>query len=101
MPSLEELEARVAALEGEVRRIREDAAAARILAGGADRDVSALSARIDMHRALLDALRETQIEQGQKIDSLEQEMRKGFLTLTIGQSEILVLLHRLSIQNGD
>lgn len=98
--STEDLEARVTALEAEVRLIREDAAAARVLAGGADRDVSALSARIDMHKALLEALRETQVEEGQKIDSLEQEMRAGFATLTVGQSEILTLLNRL-IRQGD
>lgn len=112
--SLEELEARVSALEAEVRLIREDVAAARILAGGADRDVAALSAKIDMHKALLDALRETQIEQGQKLDALkirldglesrlnglEREMRSGFAKLAVGQSEILALLNRLISQDG-
>lgn len=110
---MEELEARVTALEGQVRLIRQDAAAARVLAGGADRDVSAFSARLDVHKAMLDALRGTQVEHGQKIDGLEgrfdglehrfdgleQEMRRGFSTLAVGQSEILTLLNRLNSQD--
>lgn len=103
---MEELEARVEALESQMQGVRQDAAAARVLAGGADRDVSAFGARLDMHKALLDALRETQIEHGQRIgemdgrltgrlDSLEQEMRSGFGTLAVGQAEILALLTRL------
>lgn len=106
MASMDELEARVEALESQVRGIREDAAAARVLAGGADRDVSAFSARLDVHKALLDALRETQIEHGQRIgemdgrltgriDGLEQEMRSGFGMVAVGQAEILALLTRL------
>lgn len=112
---MEELEARISALEAQVRVIREDAAAARVLAGGADRDVSAFAARLDAHKALLEALRETQVEQGQRIggleqrfggleqrfDALEREMRGGFATVSVGQSEILTLLRRLDDQDGD
>lgn len=94
--SIEELEARVAALEDQVVLIRQDAAAARVLAGGADRDVSAFAARLDAHKALLQALRETQIEHADRFDNLEREMREGFGTLSIGQSEILMLLSRIA-----
>jgi hypothetical protein len=71
MGSMEELEGRVSALEGQMRYVREDAAAARVLAGGADRDVSAFGARLDAHQRLLEALRETQVEQGQRIGGIE------------------------------
>jgi hypothetical protein len=82
---MEELEARVTALENQVGAIRQDAAAARVLAGGADRDVSAFGAKLDTHKKLLDALRETQIEHGEILKGhsrefveLKAEMRGGF-----------------------
>src|SRR5882762_8981759 len=62
---------RVGALESQVKTIREDAAAARVLAGGADRDVSEFHAKLDAHKSLIEALRETQVEQG-------EDMRSGF-----------------------
>lgn len=103
MASLEELEQRVAAVEAQVRAVREDAAAARVLAGGTDRDVSAFAARLDVLTALLDALRTTPVEQGQRLGGveqrlagLEQEMRSGFATLAVGQAEILARLNRLN-----
>ena len=106
MGSMEELEARVAALESAVKVIREDAAAARVLAGGADRDVSAFGAKLDTHKVLLEALRETQVEQGQmiaeqgrRIGGLEREMREGFSKLAIGQAEITTLLKNLANPN--
>jgi CRP-like cAMP-binding protein len=108
MGSLEELEGRVAAPETQMRTVRQDAAAARVLAGGADRDVSALATRLDAQTRLLEALRETQIEQGQRlfdqgdrIDNLEAEMRRGFSTLSVGQAEILALLKRKDGSEGD
>jgi hypothetical protein len=101
MASMEELEARVTALEEKVQHIGQDAAAARVLAGAADRDVAAFGAKLDAHTKLLGALRETQIEHGQRLDSLEQkvrsgfsEMREGFTKLAIGQAEITALLKR-------
>ncbi len=47
-----------------------------VLAAGADRDVSEIRA----HTQGLNALRETQLEQGREITSLRQEMREGFVT---------------------
>jgi hypothetical protein len=107
MGSLEDLEGRVAALETQMRTVRQDAAAARVLAGGADRDVSALATRLDAQTRLLEALRETQVEQGrrlfdqgERIDNLEAEMRRGFSTLAVGQAEILTLLKRREGEEG-
>ena len=73
--SMEGLEARVAALAGQMATrvgaleermgvIRKDAAAARLLAGGADRDVADISAKLDVHKSLIQALHTTQIDQG-------------------------------------
>jgi chromosome segregation ATPase len=93
--TLEEIEARVAALEQQVQAVRQDAAAARVLAGGADRDVSALATRLDAQTKLLMALRETQIEQGDRLTGLENEVRQGFGSMATGQAEISALLHRL------
>jgi hypothetical protein len=112
---MEEHEARVTALEGQIRSVRQDAAAARVLAGGADRDVSAFGAPFDAHQRLLEALRETQIEHGQRLagheerfdrleselQRLETEMRGGFSTLAVGQAEILALLNRMNGPNEE
>jgi hypothetical protein len=69
---MEELEGRVTALEGQMRSVRQDAAAARVLAGGADRDVAALTTRMDANTRLLEALRETQVEDHQAIIELQR-----------------------------
>jgi chromosome segregation ATPase len=116
----EDAEARFTRLEHEVTQLRErvalamsDAAAARVLAAGADRDVSEVRAELRAHTQTLNALRETQVEQGRKIDRLEQkvdgleqkvdgleqkvdgldrEMRNGFATMATGMTQITALL---------
>jgi uncharacterized coiled-coil protein SlyX len=112
---MEELEARVTALETQMRSVRQDAAAARVLAGGADRDVSAFGAELDAQQRLLEALRETQIEHGrrhdghderfdhleQRFDSLESQMWQGFADLERGQNVILDLLRRRNGHDGE
>lgn len=65
------LEEQVARLQARVDRADENAAAARILAGGADRDVSDMRTELTAHRQALNALRETQVEH-------QTEMRAGF-----------------------
>lgn len=57
-----DLEGRVTAVEHELRQVRDDAAAARVLASGADRDVSVLGAKLDAHTKVLNVLRETQVD---------------------------------------
>jgi chromosome segregation ATPase len=119
---MEELEGRVTALEAEMRSVRQDAAAARVLAGGADRDVSAFGAKLDAQQRLLEALRETQIEHGrrlaghdkrftsleqrfdgleQRFDSLESQMWQGFANLERGQNVILDVLRRRNGHDGE
>jgi chromosome segregation ATPase len=123
-PADGDLEARVRDLEHEVLRLKDsveisraDASAARVLAGGADRDVSDVKTLLRAHTQTLNALRETQIEQGQKltdldakldarttslqaqttslqaqIDGLHAEMRRGFGTLHTGMAQLLAAL---------
>ncbi len=68
----------MAELREQVALTRSDAAAARVLAAGADRDVSEVRAELRAHTQGLNAVRETQLEQGQEINGLRQEMREGF-----------------------
>jgi chromosome segregation ATPase len=113
----DDVEARITRLEHEVAELREqvaltrsDAAAARVLAAGADRDVSEVRAELRAHTQGLNAMRETQLEQGQeinelrhemregftsqgrRIDALEREMRGGFATMATGMAQITALL---------
>ncbi|HKR51375.1 MAG TPA: hypothetical protein VJT72_17690 [Pseudonocardiaceae bacterium] len=106
MPDSDDFEARLASVERDVARLREqsaltssDAAAARVLAAGADRDVSEVRAEPRAHTQSLNALRETQLEQGREIAGLRQslaeqgrEMREGFATLAAGMAQITALL---------
>ena len=123
----ENLEARVTALENEMRIVRQDAAAARVLAVGADRDVADLKIKLDAHTKVLQALRETQLEHGERLSGvetrldrvetrldrvetrlsgmetrlsgMETEMRQGFATLGAGMAHVTTLLEGL-VQHG-
>lgn len=122
MPN-DETEARFARLEREMAELREqvtlaksDAAAARVLAAGADRDVSEVRAELRAHTQGLNALRETQLEQGREIaqlrqdvgdlrqdmGELRQEMRGGFATMATGMTQIAALLTEIrGLGGGD
>lgn len=82
----------MAELREQVTIARSDAAAARVLASGADRDVSEVRAELRAHTQGLNALRETQLEQGRAISELRQEMRDGFATMATGMAQITALL---------
>jgi chromosome segregation ATPase len=111
----DETEARFARLEHEVAELREqvalaksDAAAARVLAAGADRDVSEVRAELRAHTQGLNALRETQLEHGRAIGELReemgelrQEMRNGFATMATGMAQITTLLTEISGSESD
>jgi chromosome segregation ATPase len=107
------LESRVGLLEREMVRLREqvaltssEAAAARVLAAGADRDVSEVRAELRAHTQALNALRETQLELDQKVTKLDQKVTgldqkvtgldqkvtRGFGTLATGMAQITALL---------
>lgn len=86
-----------------MRVVRADPAATRLLAGGADRDVSAFATKLDAHTRTLNALRETQLEQGaaigdlnHRVDSLEREMRGGFAMTATGMARITALLENIA-----
>lgn len=103
MASLEDLEARVTALEEQVQQSRHDAAAARILAGTADRDVSEFKQTLNGHTKVLNAVRETQIEHGQRLDRLENKLgsvddRLGTLEAKVdsGLTKINVSMEQMS-----
>ncbi|HWR48299.1 MAG TPA: hypothetical protein VN327_11910 [Pseudonocardiaceae bacterium] len=114
-----DIENRVGILEREVARLREQAAltgsdaAARVLAAGADHDVSEVRSELRAHTRALNALRETQLEQGRvlaehgeaitsmrqeltehgrAIVNLDQKMSAGFATLHTGMAKITALL---------
>jgi hypothetical protein len=107
----ENIPERVTRLEYQVAEARKDAAAARILAGGADRDVSELRATLNGHTRVLNAIGETQREHGVRLNHLERkvddgfaemraEMRDGFTgmrevytKLNLGQAQITALLN--------
>jgi hypothetical protein len=123
-PADDDIETRLTTVERNVAHISEqlaiissDAAAARMLAAGADHDVSEVRAELRAHTQALNALRETQLEQGRKIDEQgremracfaeqdqrideqsrrideqSREMREGFATLATGMAQITALL---------
>lgn len=89
----------VAQLREQVTLAGSDAAAARVLAAGADRDVSEVRAELYAHTRGLNALQEVQSEQSRAIDEVRaelraqaREMRQGFATLAIGMAQITALL---------
>ena len=113
-----DLEARVAALEARVselgervRRSEQDAAAARVLAGGADRDVTEMSAEIrgfrEQNTRVLNAMREDLTDLRSRVDDGLAEMRSGFTEMrgkldaaAAGQQQIVGLLNTL-IDRGE
>ncbi|HET6709680.1 hypothetical protein [Amycolatopsis sp.] len=102
MASLEDLETRVTALEKQMQNTRQDAAAARVLAGTADRDVSEFKQTLNGHTQVLNALRETQIEDHRdiaalknEIGSLRADMNSGFTKVNIGMEQMSRLLQQV------
>jgi chromosome segregation ATPase len=106
-----DLEARVAALETEVRQLadrvrnsEQDAAAARVLAGGADRDVTEIRGEIrDFRQATTSSFNATR----EDLNDLRSEMQHGFTEMrgkldatATGQQQIVNLLNTL-ITQGD
>lgn len=105
-PEGSDLEARVGRLEDEivllrsrVERAGENAAAARILAGGADTDVADVRTELRAHRQSLNALRETQVEMAgqlavvsERMDDMNARMETGFATVNTGMAQIVALL---------
>jgi hypothetical protein len=76
------LESQVSELTGRVQRTAHDAAAARVLAGGADRDVEEVRGEIrDFRQATtssFNALREDMVDLRTRVGSLETRVDNGF-----------------------
>ncbi|MBV9314666.1 MAG: hypothetical protein JO100_13265 [Pseudonocardia sp.] len=108
-----DLEGRVRLLEQAVDQLREemivsrtDAAAARELAAGADRDVSEVRAELRAHTRVLNAVRENQLDLQSEVRDLQSEVRglqaevrdlqsevrRGFTEMKIGMAQIVRLL---------
>ena len=108
MPDSSDLEARVAALEARLGAVEQqvstaqtDASAARELAAGADRDVSEVRAELRAHTRALNALRETQVQQGQALDRSFAEIRTRLDQTTGGLDQILGLLNTLIARDDE
>jgi hypothetical protein len=119
MAQPDDLEARLSALETEVRQLadrvrhsEQDAAAARVLAGGADRDVAEIRAEIrDFRQATTSSFNATR----EDLNDLRTEMRQGFTetqqgftemrgkldATAAGQQQIVNLLNTLIAQEND
>jgi archaellum component FlaC len=123
MASEEETEARFSRLEHDVRLARTEASHALVLAKGADRDVASFGDKLAAQQRLIEAVRETQVTHGQRLDGIDQkierldrrvervdrrvdgldqkvnslqaEMREGFARQAIGQAQITALLTRI------
>ncbi|MGA9376858.1 MAG: hypothetical protein WBV64_17870 [Mycobacterium sp.] len=102
----DEIEERVSALEKEVRdlsgRVRgteQDAAAARVLAGGADRDVSEIRTEIrDLRQAGIgsfNAMREDTVDLRGHVDRGFAEVRGKLDAAAAGQQQIVGLIQTL------
>jgi chromosome segregation ATPase len=105
------LEGRVAELSAELVRTGTDAQAARILASGADHDVSEVRAELRAHLSALNALREGQLDLANRLTGMESELRGemqgietkmhgGFAKAADTQREILGILTRLEAREG-
>ncbi len=107
----ENLEPRVSALEGQVKALRRrvsaserDAAAARVLAGGADRDVGELGEELRDFRkattASFNAMRQDMVDMRRDMTDGFAEMRSKFALTAAGQERIVELLHTVIDTQG-
>lgn len=107
-----DLEARVVKLETQVgdltqrvRRSEHDAAAAHVLAGGADRDVAEIRSEIrdfrEQNTRVLNAMREDLTDLRQQTDNGFIEMRGKLDATAAGQQQIMDLLTTLVDRPGE
>lgn len=110
MPDLDDLGRRVQRLENAVDALRErevhnraeigtatsTAADASRLARGASLDVSNVEEAWRGHNRVLEALRATQLEQGEQIDANFAEVKADVAEMKAGMQQIVALLGRLT-----
>lgn len=102
---LEALENRVGELAERVRHAEQDAAAARVLAGGADRDVTEIRAEIRDFRTAVtssfNAHREDLNDLRTRMDTGFAEVRGRLDAAAAGQEQIVALLTTLIDRDAD
>lgn len=99
MSALDDLAARVTALEQELATTRVEVAEARALAAGADRDVADYRAEVRAQTRLIGALRDTQVEQGRTLAEHGAELtavRTDVAEIKGGIRHIVTLLEGLT-----
>lgn len=101
MSSIEELEQRLAAVEREVTALREQTTDTHTLAAHADHDVAEFRTELRAQTRLIVALRETQVEQGEKIDAHYAQHRADVAELKVGISQIVSMLGALGGQGDE
>ncbi|WBB57838.1 hypothetical protein O7599_19350 [Streptomyces sp. WMMC500] len=81
MSETDELRRRIDALEAEMDALREHLTTTRAVVAINDRDVAEFKSELRAHKQVLQALRETQLEQGKRIDALDTKVSTGFATV--------------------
>ena len=98
-------EAQVRELAERVRHSEQDAAAARVLAGGADRDVADMRGEVrefrEQNTRVLNAMREDLTDLRSRVDDGFAEMRGRLDGTAAGLQQITGLLTTLIAQRGD
>lgn len=99
------LETQVRDLTQRVRRSEQDAAAARVLAGGADRDVTDMRTEIREFRGqntgVLNAMREDLTDLRGHVDNGFADLRGKFDAMAAGLQQIVGMLTTLIDQRGE
>ena len=103
-PRVEALEEQVQDLTARVRATEHDAAAARVLAGGADRDVGEIRGELRNFRrattASFNAMRHDFVDLRDHVDRGFAEMRGRFDAAAAGQQQIVALLQTIIEKTG-
>ena len=99
------LEAQVRELDERVRHSAQDAAAARVLAGGADRDVADMRHEIrefrEQNTRVLNAMREDLVDLRSHVDNGFAEVRGRLDAAAAGQQQIAGMLSTLIARQDD
>lgn len=103
-PRVSALEEQVRDLTGRVRASEQDAAAARVLAGAADRDVGEFRGEFREFRrattASFNALRQDFVDLRSHVDNGFTEMRGKFDVMAAGQQQIVDILNTIVTDRG-
>ena len=95
-----DLESRVSTLERQMRIVTREVAEGRLLACAADEDVSKVDEAVKGNHRVINALRETQLEQGEKLQALDTKVDN--LTGVVAEQGLTLAEHgrKLDTVNG-